>query len=226
MREQNSTQPDVTMVRDSSRGLSETAHPPSPINWPNFFSLARFLGSFVLIALAARGGGPLLVPLLIGLILTDWIDGKLAIFLHQRTVIGARLDSLADVTFYGAVLIVLLLLKTTVIRGELGWIVPAIASYAVSSLVGLIKFQRVPTYHTRAAKTCWLLGAVAALAMLADWSVWPLRFTAVAVVLTNVEATLITLVLTEPRVDVASLYHALRWRQQARRIASKEASPP
>jgi len=224
-REENITRANATSASDASRRPTDFAPTPSPINLPNFFSAMRFLGSFVLVAMAARGGSPLLVPLLVCLILTDWVDGKLAVFLHQRTVFGARLDSLADVTFYGAMLIVLLMLKSTVIRGEFAWIVPAIASYAVSSLVGLVKFHRVPTYHTRAAKTCWLLGALATLAMLADWSVWPLRIAAAGVVLTNVEAMLITLILTESRVDVASLYHALRLRRLAHSTLLEDINP-
>lgn len=186
---------------------------PSILNLPNLFSGLRFIGSFGLLGLALAGGGPWLAPLLAFLILTDWVDGKLAIYLHQRTVFGARLDSLADVTFYAAVLLTLLWLKSSMVVAELVWIVPAILSYAVSSAIGLMKFGGIPTYHTRAAKTSWLLAGVAAFAVLADWSIWPLRVAAVAVLVTNLEAICITLVLPACRVDVMSLYHAVRFRK-------------
>jgi len=200
---------------DSGNRDSPSATQPSIVNLPNFFSGLRFLGSFVLAGLALAGGGAGLTPLLAFLILTDWVDGKLAIYLHQRTVFGARLDSLADVTFYAAVLVVLLWLESSVIVAELAWIVPAIASYVVSCTIGLVKFRRIPTYHTRAAKTSWLFATVAVFAVLGGWSVWPLRIATVAVMLTNLEAIAISLVLRENRVDVASLYHAIRQPVQA-----------
>ena len=42
------------------------------------------------------------------------------------------------------------------------------------------KYRRWPSYHTRAAKTCWFLIAVAAVCLFAGWAVWPLRVAAIA----------------------------------------------
>jgi CDP-diacylglycerol--glycerol-3-phosphate 3-phosphatidyltransferase len=184
------------------------------INLPNLLSGIRFLGSFVLVGLAMAGGGPVVLPLIVVLLMTDWIDGKLAILLNQRTTFGARLDSLADVTFYVAVLIALCWLKSDLVIGEVNWIWPAIVAYGTSCLVGLMKFGRIPTYHTRGAKTAWLLATLAILLVFAKGWVWPLRFVGAWVFLVNIEAILITLTLPKAQVDIATLYHAVRARRE------------
>ncbi|MGD9645165.1 MAG: CDP-alcohol phosphatidyltransferase family protein [Pirellulales bacterium] len=186
----------------------------SRLNFPNLLSGFRFVGSFVLVALAWSGGGALVVPLFLVLLLSDWIDGKLAILWKQQTTFGARLDSLADVTFYSAVLIALALLKADVILAELAWIVPAIVAYGLSCLVGWLKFRKIPTYHTRGAKTGWLLAGLTVVAIFArEWH-WPVRALGIWELLVNVEAILITLVLPTSLVDVPSLYHAYTARRR------------
>ena len=180
----------------------------SRLNLPNLLSGTRFLGSFVLVAVAWFDYTALVLPLFLVLLVSDWIDGKLAILWKQQTPFGARLDSLADVTFYLAVLLALVRLKSELMLAEVVWIVPPAVAYLLSCLVGWIKFRRIPAYHTRAAKTGWLLVGLVVLAAFArDWH-WPIRVLAIWVLLVNVEAMLISLVLPESLVDVASLNHA------------------
>lgn len=93
----------------------------------------------------------------------------------------------------------------------------------MTSAAGLWKFGRWPSYHTRGAKTSWLLVLIATVSLLTDWSIWPLRIAAWGVTLTNVEATLITIVLPRWQADVPSLYHALRLR---RRLQSASLGHP
>ncbi|MBX9789363.1 MAG: CDP-alcohol phosphatidyltransferase family protein [Pirellulales bacterium] len=180
----------------------------SRLNLPNLLSGTRFLGSFVLVAVAWFDYTMLVIPLFLVLLISDWVDGKLAILWKQQTAFGARLDSLADATFYLATLLALVRLKSELIVAEVVWIVPAAVAYLLSCLVGWIKFRRIPAYHTRAAKTGWLLVGLVVLAVFArDWH-WPIRVLAIWVLLVNVEAILISLVLPKSLVDVASLYHA------------------
>lgn len=188
------------------------------INIPNFLSVVRFLGSFGLLAVAFWGNPAWILPLMITLLATDWVDGKLAILLHRTTTFGARLDSVADVTFYAAALITTLWLKFDLISREIPWISAAVVSYVASTAWGAFRFGRIPTYHTRMAKTSWLFATVALIAIYSHDAVWPLRVTAVVVLITNLEAIAITAVLDQGQVDVASLYHAMRRR--------REESPP
>jgi len=181
---------------------------------PNLLCAVRLLGSFVLIALAVVGRGEAFLGLFVALAITDWLDGKLAIVLRQKSELGARLDSWADAALYTALLVGSLWLHGSTVRQELGWILAAVLSYAVSTIAGFWKFGRWPSYHTRAAKTSWLLIIVAVVFVFEGWAAWPLRAAAAAVALTNVEAVSITLLSADWRADVESIFHVLRERRR------------
>jgi len=184
----------------------------SLINVPNTLCAIRFVGSFVLIGLAVGQATHLFAGLLFFLLMTDWVDGKLAILLKQQTKFGARFDTVADVSLYTALLFGLLWLKSAAIALQWPWMGVAIASYALSVTTALIKFGNFPSYHTRAAKTCLFLVSVASIALFAGWSSWPIRIAAIAVTATNCEAIAITFVLKASHVDLPSLYHAWKIR--------------
>jgi CDP-diacylglycerol--glycerol-3-phosphate 3-phosphatidyltransferase len=172
--------------------------------------VARIAGSGALLWLAHAGLAEAFVALFAVLVLTDWIDGKLAILLHQRTVAGARLDSIADVVMYACLLVGTAWLKPEIFRSGAVLIDVMIASYAITVAAALARFRRLPAYHTRAAKTCWFLVAVGAITLLLDGPVWPARIAIVGVIITNIEATAITLVLKQWQPDVPSIWHAVR----------------
>ncbi|MBI2481567.1 MAG: CDP-alcohol phosphatidyltransferase family protein [Planctomycetia bacterium] len=188
----------------------------SLINVPNSLCAIRFVGSFVLIGLAVGHETNIFAGLLVFLLMTDWVDGKLAILLKQQTKFGAKLDTVADVSLYTALLFGLLWLKGPELASQWPWMGVAVASYAASVIVAFIKFGGFPSYHTRAAKTCWLLVSVASVASFAGWSAWPIRIAAIAVTATNCEAIAISFILKSPRVDLPSLYHAWKIRHDAR----------
>ncbi|MCA9144746.1 MAG: CDP-alcohol phosphatidyltransferase family protein [Planctomycetaceae bacterium] len=188
----------------------------SLINVPNSLCAIRFLGSFVLIGIAIAGATNIFVPLLAFLLMTDWVDGKLAILLQQQTRFGAKLDTVADVTLYVALLFGLIWLKHAELADQWLWMGVAAASYAASVIAAFIKFGSFPSYHTRAAKTCWFLVSVASIALFAGWSTWPIRVAAIAVTATNLEAIGITFVLNSPQVDLPSIYHAWKLLRDSR----------
>ena len=83
----------------------------------------------------------------------------------------------------------------------------------ISTVAGLCKYRRWPSYHTRAAKTSWFLILVGAVCLLGEWTLWPLRVALAAVTLTNLEALLITIVLPTWRADVGSIFRVWRGRR-------------
>jgi CDP-diacylglycerol--glycerol-3-phosphate 3-phosphatidyltransferase len=175
---------------------------------PNVLCVIRLTGSFVLIPIALKGQNEVFLWLFIFLAMTDWLDGKLAVLLDQRTVFGARLDSWADAALYAALLFGVVMIYGDILRSELVWIGVGVGAYLLSVTAGFWKYKRWPSYHTRAAKTSWLLTAVAVVALFSDWSLWPLRVAAVAVTVTNFEALLITIISPAWRADVTSVFHA------------------
>jgi cardiolipin synthase (CMP-forming) len=179
---------------------------------PNLLSAFRLIGSPFLVATAWADRPDWCLGLFLLLWLSDWLDGKLASLLKQQTAFGARLDSAADATFYAASLAAIAILRWGMVRDNAGWLGAAIITYAASLAAGCVRFGRLPSYHTRLAKVSWLLAGVAVVAIFAGWSVWWLRVAAAAVAVTNLEALAITFVLQSWRVDVLSVYHALRVR--------------
>ena len=176
---------------------------------PNVICVARFLGSLVILWFAFIGNATVFTIGFIVLSLSDTVDGRLARWLNQRSVFGARLDSASDATLYGCLAIGSLMLKWKQLQPEIVWFIVPLVSYAMTTGYGLWKYGRIPSYHTYGAKYSQWLVLGGATAMLLDWSMWPMRVASVAVTLTNMEATAITFVLPTWRADVLTLLHVL-----------------
>ena len=181
---------------------------------PNLLCFIRLGGAIVLLPIAWFGRSEVFLWLFLALAMTDWFDGKLAILLNQRTIIGARLDSWADAALFSALLFGLLVLYYDVLIADLPFVIAALGTYLVSTSAGFWKYRRWPSYHTRAAKTSWFLTAVAVIALFLDLALWPLRLALVAITLTNIEATAITMISPAWRANVTSIYHAWRHNEQ------------
>jgi CDP-diacylglycerol--glycerol-3-phosphate 3-phosphatidyltransferase len=190
-----------------------SAEQPVPENlWniPNALAAFRLVGSAVLIGLTLAGITRPFVPIMVLLLMSDWLDGKLAILWKQQTIFGARLDSVADAAMYAALLFGAFWLKWEFVKQEWIWIAAVLVSYAVTMGAGLLKYGRMPSYHTRAAKTSWLLVGIAMVVVFANGPVWPFRLAMFVAVLTNIEATIMTTMLPRWHTNVPSLWHARR----------------
>ena len=168
-------------------------------NWiftiPNIICMVRLVGSGLLLGLAIAGLPNWFVLLFVALTLSDWIDGRLARWLRQRSDFGARIDSFADAALYAALLLGCAILCRAQLVAEWPWLALALGSYVLTTVAGGIKYRRVPSYHTWAAKRSQFLVLVAGIALVLATNVWPLRIASIAVTLTNLEATLLTVVL-------------------------------
>jgi len=179
----------------------------SVITVPNVICIVRLVGSFGLLAVAWTGQPYWFVGLFLVLSLSDWIDGKLARWLHQRSDLGARLDSTADTVLYAALIGGAVILSWDLLKHELVWLAVVLGSYALTTGAGLWKYGRVPSYHTYGAKGTQWLAMIAGVSIILGWSVWPMRIAVIAATLTNLEATAITCVLKEWRADVLTIFH-------------------
>lgn len=203
------------------KDLDGTSHGDNPLkHWstlPNWVTAARIVGSPGLIMLAMAGKPFWLASFAALLVFTEWLDGFLARRLHATSMIGARLDTIADAIFYSSLLAAVVILNPVVIYRETSWIAVAVASYLLSWLASGIKFRRLPSYHTWAAKGVWGVVGLGILFLLSDATPWPFRLAMACVAVTNLEAICITIVLPECKVDVPTLSYALRSsRHQAR----------
>lgn len=182
---------------------------------PNVISGARILGVIPLLWLARDGDRFLFLSLMLLLLITDWIDGKLAVAMDRETTIGARLDSAADALMYAAIGVSFWWLEGEALHGELAWLLAVLVSWGLSGAIGLVRFGRMPSYHTRGAKVSWfVVGVVAVIWLLTGWTgavPWALAL----VTVTNVEAMMIGLVLPQWQANVPTLLHAARIRRRA-----------
>ncbi len=178
--------------------------------WPNLLTCSRIVGSVVLFVLAGLGHETAFFWLLGAMLLTDWLDGRLAILLDQRSVIGARLDSIADALMYSSLLFAVAMLRPEFAERNSILIGAMMISYAVSLLAALIRFGRLPAYHTWLAKICWLFIIAAAIAIFARGPDWPAWLAMGVVIVTNIEEMLITLALPAWRSDVRSIFATRR----------------
>ncbi|GIX00041.1 MAG: phosphatidylglycerophosphate synthase [Pirellulaceae bacterium] len=205
------------------RGPSTAAPASSARLWtiPNVLCFVRLFGAPVLLAFAWWEQRTWFVVWYLILTGTDWIDGKLAILLNQRSVYGARIDSWADATMYACLLLGGGWLASEALLQEWAWIASAVGSYAVSTMAGLWKFGKWPSYHTRGAKISWFLVLLGAVCLLLEFSRWPLRIAMVSVTLTNIEATMITWVLPQWHADVLNLFRARKLAKEQELKTSK-----
>ena len=167
-----------------------------------------------LLALAWRGRtGALFVALFLVAFLSDVLDGMLARRLGVSTAGLRRADSLADVALYGAVLAAAWLTR----RSELLAFAPALlamlAAQVLAWLVSVLRFGRLPSYHTWSSKAWGLSLCVATLALFGADDGRGLLLAAAVGVWACLEDVAISLALRESREDVLSLAHARRLRR-------------
>lgn len=175
---------------------------------PNIVTSIRIVASPGLILLALVDQPAWLILLALVLVFTEWLDGFLARSMHTTSDLGARLDTVADAVFYSSVLLATVLYRPHLMLRESVWMAAAIGSYAINWIASWIKFRRLPSYHTWAAKGVWVIVGLGILSLLSEFDPWPFRVAMICVLLTNLEAICITLTLTECKVDVPSLWHA------------------
>lgn len=191
---------------------------------PNFLSSLRL--GFVpgLLILAYAGHAQVFCICLVISLITDVLDGFAARRLNATSALGAKLDSAADLATTLAMPPCAWWLRPDVLREEAIMIGVALGVYAAAQGTGLIKFHRLPSYHTWAAKIAAALAAVGFVVIFGGGPGWTIRVLVPFVVLACVETIAITLVLRAWRPDVPSLWHALRLRREAASVSPTSAA--
>ncbi|WP_295542162.1 CDP-alcohol phosphatidyltransferase family protein [uncultured Thiohalocapsa sp.] len=181
---------------------------------PNLLSAFRLVAAPVLLLLASQGHREPFLWLLAVAFFTDAIDGTLARLTGQASRFGAMLDSWADVAVYAAVAVSMLLLWPGLVRQEWLAFSAVVASFVLPALVGLVRFRRFTSYHTRLVKVAVAATAVGLFLLLLEVAAWPFRAAAAVAVLAALEEIAITLVLDRERSNVGGLLGVLRERSR------------
>lgn len=178
----------------------------------NVLSVIRLIGAGGLIALAWFDLTNVFLAAYFVLLATDWVDGKLASLSGKKSTFGARLDSVADITLFLALLVGVWLLRPELVDRLLPWIAAAVGSYAAPVLVTVFRFRRLPGFHAWSAKVSWYLVNIGLAITMFIGPVWPMKFAMAAVVVANLEAACIAVLVSRDETDVKSLVHVLRRR--------------
>jgi CDP-diacylglycerol--glycerol-3-phosphate 3-phosphatidyltransferase len=190
--------------------------PPAPtgfmqfVNVPNAISVTRLLTAPGVVVLASQGWSMAFLALSLVLLMTDWVDGRIARAWNQQTTFGARLDAFSDVAIYACIAWGVYLLERDIFWGERYWLATLLGTYVLSMAVCFGKFGCLPNYHTRMSKISWFLVTVGVAALILDISMWPLRLAFVTVILANLESIAMTFLLREWRSDIPTLAHAVQ----------------
>lgn len=179
------------------------------VNLPNLISALRIGSTPVLAWLALHQLHDYFLIVLAAALVSDGLDGYLARKYGQVTRLGAQMDSWADLIIYAVMLFGLWQLWPQILERESGLMTFAFSCWVVLVLFGVVRFRRLPSYHTYAAKLAALALAPSYFALVLWDFYWPFRGVMYLFILVMAEQLIITAVLNNWEGDVRSLWHAL-----------------
>jgi phosphatidylglycerophosphate synthase len=183
---------------------------PELLTLPNLLTCFRFVIAPVLLWLAWHGyKNPFLVLLAVAF-LSDALDGIAARLTGQVTQFGAMLDSWADVIIYLIIAISAWWLWPSVVKRELIYVILIISSYLLPAIVGMLKFGSFTSYHTWMVKFAAATMALTLYILFLGGPAWPFRIASIICVLAAAEEIAITLLLSEKRSNISSLWNVLK----------------
>ncbi|GIX21575.1 MAG: hypothetical protein KatS3mg121_0358 [Gammaproteobacteria bacterium] len=177
-------------------------------------TLFRLVAALLLPAVAALAGRGAFLALLVLALASDALDGPLARRLGQASPRGARLDSLADLALYGAVLLCVPVLWPEVAAAEAPWLWTLAACLLVPQAAAWLKFRTLPCYHTYLAKAAAAAVSLTGLWRLLGGPAWPLHAAIALAVVAAAEQLALTALLERPQADLHSLWAALDRRRR------------
>ena len=182
------------------------------LNIPNSLSLFRIIAAPFLL-LTGWFEMPTLFFILFGLmLLSDILDGIIARMWDQTSELGARLDSYGDILTYLSTPLAAWWLWPDIIKEELYYIIAAIIVYILPAVFALLKFGKLASYHTWITKVSALLMSAGVVMLLGFENNLLFHIAIYFLVIEMVENIVITIILTEQKSDIHSIWHA--WKEQ------------
>lgn len=179
------------------------------------------LGPVMIMGERARWNAVALAVLVLTGLLSDIFDGVLARRWNCDTAAVRLFDSMADIMFYAGCAIALWMRHPDVVRNLALPILGVVGLEALCSAVALIKFGKLPSYHSYLAKAWGLVLATALVEafLTKDPQNWIIAAVALGA-LSNLEGIAMSLIMPVWRQDVKTLGDAWRLRGVAQRVKS------
>lgn len=183
------------------------------INLPNLVSFIRILMAPVLFYFAVSQQPYWFIGTLMFSVFTDVLDGFLARTLNQITEMGSHLDSWGDFVIYSTMAICAWILWPGIVQREIIYFAIIVLSLALPVLTGLIKFHSFTSYHTWSVKLAVFVTVVSYILLFSGLLDWPFRLAALFCLYAAIEEIAITLLIHHQRVDVRTVWQALKYRR-------------
>lgn len=176
---------------------------------PNALSLFRIAMLPVLGGLAWSGQALLFLGALALSLSSDVLDGWLARKTGVVTELGAKLDSWGDLATYATLPLFAWWLWPDLMRAELRYLACAVFAYTLPIGIGLLRFGRLTSYHTWAAKGTAIWMGIALFVLFSGGPAWPFHAGVFLLVVEAMEEVAITVTLRRWKTDVPTLWHAV-----------------
>jgi CDP-diacylglycerol--glycerol-3-phosphate 3-phosphatidyltransferase len=143
---------------------------------------------------------------------TDAIDGFLARKYKVSTVMGSRIDSIADDLTILIAIIGIFVFRPGFVQHELIWIISLLSLYALQTIMSFIRYGRISSFHTYLAKLAAILQGtfLILLFFLDDWPLTLFHVAAIVTILDLFEEIILVIILPKWESDVKGLY----WRKR------------
>ena len=195
----------------------------SVFNVPNALSVYRIAAAPVILYGIFSGHRMLFAWLIIINLATDALDGFIARHWKLETPIGAKLDSMGDLTTDFLALLGLVVLEQPFVRSHILAIGLLFGFYLGSQVLSLLRFRRLVSLHLYSSKLTNILLAVFFTAYFLVADVPVLFYTMIVVgILDGIEDLVVLCLLKEHRENVRGLYWVLK-EMKTTRMAARRA---
>lgn len=188
------------------------------INLPNLVSCIRILMAPLLFYFAFSQQPYWFLGVLLFAEFTDVLDGFLARILHQKTELGARLDSWGDFIIYSTIAVCAWILWPDIVQQEIFYFIVIVLSFTLPALIGFIKFHRFTSYHTWSVKLAAVITVIAYILLFSGLLDWPFRLAVLFCLYAAIEQIVITLLMPHQKVNVRSVWQIIKYKQKKSKL--------
>jgi phosphatidylglycerophosphate synthase len=151
---------------------------------------------------------------------TDLLDGYFARRYGSSTLLGSKLDSWGDLATYAVFPLCAWWLFREQMVQQWVFVVAGLVGFVAPTLIGLAKFHRITSYHTRLAKAVAIVMGVGLLLFLGFGLPWFFQLAVLFLLVEAIEEVAITAILPEWRANVPSFAAARRMLREAAKPAA------